>query len=142
MATHKTNAYTMNARLAELASRVTALEAENKELRVHLKGALETAIGDAKHVIQGAIRIPADGKDGRDGRDSTVPGPRGEVLYVGPEEMAQAVKDARRKLKEQHAKFIAVLVEHAEGHKKGNEYPGRHFARLLESIKQEIERLG
>jgi hypothetical protein len=135
------NKYGVHNRLTLLESRCTALEAENKELRVHLKGALETAIGDAKHVIQAAIRIPADGKDGRDGRDSTVPGPRGEVLYVGPEEMAQAVKDARRKLKEQHAKFIAVLVEYAEGHKKGNEYPGRHFARLLDSIRQEIERL-
>jgi hypothetical protein len=135
------NKYTVHARLNLLEQRCTALEAENKELRVHLAGQLETKINDAKHVIQGAIRIPADGKDGRDGRDSTVPGPRGEVLYVGPEEMAQAVKDARRKLKEQHAKFIAVLVEHAEGHKKGNEYPGRLFARLLDSIRQEIERL-
>jgi hypothetical protein len=160
MATHKHNAYTVHQRLAASEARLTALEAENKELRLHLKGALETAIGDAKNLIQSAqaadfrdlqaafggkfsdlqasIRIPRDGVDGQ-----SIVGPKGEagsVTVIPESEMAQAVIDLRRKLKEQHAKFIAVLVENIEGHNKGT-HTGRHFAKLLASIKQEIERL-
>jgi hypothetical protein len=141
MSTHRDNKYSVNARLSELTSRVTALEAENKELRVHLAGQLETKINDAKHLIQASIRIPQDGKDGRDGRDSVVPGPRGDITVYGPEELKATVLELRRKLKEQHAKFIAVLLEYAQGQNKGNPYPGKHFANLLDNIRQEIERL-
>jgi hypothetical protein len=135
------NKYTVAQRLNALESRCTALEAENKELRLHLAGHLETKINDAKNLIQDSIRVPADGRDGRDGRDSTVPGPRGAVLYVGPEEMQQAVTDARRKLKEHNATFLAHLIEGIEANKRGG--PGSQLlARHLEGIKRDIERLG
>lgn len=141
------NKYTVAQRLNILESRCTALEAENKELRTHLAGQLETKINDAKNLIQDSIRVPADGAPGRDGTNGVdgqsivgPQGPRGDVLIVGESELAQAVIGLRRKLKEQHAKFIAVLVEHAEGQKKGT-WVGQHFARLLEGIRADIERL-
>jgi len=133
--------YTVNARLSDLQSRVLALEAENKELRTHLAGQLETKINDAKNLIQDSIRVPADGRDGRDGRDSTVPGPRGEVLYVGPEELQAAVIDARRKLKEHHAGVIAILIESIEASKRSGPV-NQLFARHLAQIQKDIERLG
>jgi hypothetical protein len=58
------NKYSVNAKLIDLASRLTALEAENKALRTHLWGALETKANDLKHVIQDSIRVPVDGKTG------------------------------------------------------------------------------
>lgn len=134
------NKYTVAQRLNGLESRCTALEAENKELRLHLAGHLETKINDAKNLIQDSIRVPADGRDGRDGRDSTVPGPRGEVLYVGPEELQAAVIDARRKLKEHHAAVLAILIEGIEASKRGG--PGSQLlSRHLETIKKAIEAL-
>jgi hypothetical protein len=85
------------------------------------------------------------GLPGNDGVSITGPsgpqGEKGDVLYVGPAEMQQAVIDARRKLKEHHAAVIAVLVERIEHDKNGNGSQ-QHFARLLVGIKKEIERLG
>jgi hypothetical protein len=147
------NKYTVAQRLNVLESRCTALEQENSQLRAHLVGALQTAINDAANTIQSSqksdfrelqasIRIPQDGAPGRDGVDGAV-GPKGEagdVLVIAESEMAQAVKDARRKMKEHHAAVIATLIEYAEGQKKGTSV-GRHYANLLENIKQEIERL-
>jgi hypothetical protein len=148
------NKYTVAGRLSVLESRCTALEQENSQLRAHLVGALQTAINDAANTIQSSqksdfrelqasIRIPQDGAPGRDGVDGAV-GPKGEagdVLIVGESELAQAVTALRIKIKQQHAKFIAVLLEHAQGQAKGNPYPGQHWARLLDNIRQEIERL-
>jgi hypothetical protein len=137
--------YGVHNRLAGLENAVTELKAENANLRVHLKGALETAVNDAKNLIQDSIRVPLDGKDGRNGVDGAT-GPQGaqgvpgDVLIPNEIELQQAVIDLRTKLKEQHAKFIAVLVERAEGEKKGT-WVGQHFAKLLESIRQDIERL-
>jgi hypothetical protein len=54
--------------------------------------------------------------------------------------MAKAVIALRIKLKEHHAAMIALLVEHVEGQKKGT-WVGQHFAKMLENIRQEIERL-
>ena len=147
------NKFTVHTRLATVESRLTALEQENSQLRAHLAGALQTAINDAANVIRSAqesdfrelkasIRLPQDGRDGIDGATGAqgIQGERGDVLIVSESETAQAVIALRRKLKEQHAKFIAVLVEHAEGQKKGTSV-GQHFARLLEGIRADIERL-
>jgi hypothetical protein len=130
---------------------IAELKKENAELRVHLAGKLETLVNDAKNVIQDSIRIPQDGAPGKDGRDGVdgAPGPRGEAgsLTVIPEsEMAQAVLDLRRELKEKHAAKIAVIVERLEYEKSaGIEGNGawlhRHFAQILESLKADIERL-
>jgi hypothetical protein len=97
--------YTVNGRLAQLENAVTELRKENAELRVHLKGALQTAINDAKHVIQDSIRVPADGKDGHDGRDGqSIVGPQGErgpagdITIYGNDELREAVNVLRLKL--------------------------------------------
>jgi hypothetical protein len=110
MATHDPK-YTVQTRLANLTSRVTELEAENKRLRVHLAGELATKIDDAKRVIQDSIRVPQDGAPGRDGRDSTVPGPRGDVLFIGPAEVEAAVAAVRKELLTQRAKYLGAIEQ-------------------------------
>ena len=110
MATHDPK-YTVQTRLANLTSRVTELEAENKRLRVHLAGELKTAISDAKNIIQDSIRVPQDGTPGRDGRDSTVPGPRGDVLFIGPAEVEAAVAAVRKELLTQRAKYLGAIEQ-------------------------------
>jgi hypothetical protein len=141
------NKYTVHTRLGLLENAVTELKKENAELRVHLAGKLETLVNDAKNTIQDSIRIPVDGASGKDGRDGvdghSIVGPKGDtgnVLVIPESEMAKAVIALRIKLKEHHAAMIAVLVEHVEGQKQGT-WVGRHFAKLLEDIRQEIERL-
>ncbi len=141
------NKYTVHTRLGLLENAVTELKKENAELRVHLAGKLETLVNDAKNTIQDSIRIPVDGAPGKDGRDGvdgqSIVGPKGDtgdVLVIPESEMAKAVIALRIKLKEHHAAVIAVLVEHVEGQKKGT-WVGQHFAKLLENIRQEIERL-
>jgi hypothetical protein len=90
--------------------------------------------------IQGLTGAP-----GKDGASITGPagpqGPAGDITVYGDAELQAAVTAMRIKLKEQHAKFIAALVEAAAGQAKGNPYPGKHFAKLLESIRADIERL-
>jgi hypothetical protein len=105
------NKYTVHQHLADLTSRVTELEAENKKLRVHLAGELKTAISDAKNIIQDSIRVPQDGAPGRDGRDSTVPGPRGDVLFIGPAEVEAAVAAVRKELLTQRAKYLGAIEQ-------------------------------
>jgi hypothetical protein len=85
------------------------------------------------------------GLPGKDGVSITGPaGPQGvpgDVLVIGDSEAAQAVIALRIKLKEQHARVIAHLVERIE-HEKGNDsWAHRHFAQFLEEIKRDIERL-
>jgi len=152
------NKYTVHTRLAMAENAIAELKKENAELRTHLKGALETAVNDARNLIQSAqaadfrdlqdafggkfADLQASIHQGVDGKDGA-PGPRGEagsVTVIPESEMAQAVIAMRIKMKERHAAAIAALVEHAEGQKKGG-WVGQHFAKLLESIKQEIERL-
>jgi hypothetical protein len=105
------NKYTVHQQLADLTSRVTELEAENKKLRVHLAGELKTAISDAKNIIQDSIRVPQDGTPGRDGRDSTVSGPRGDVLFIGPAEVEAAVAAVRKELLTQRAKYLGAIEQ-------------------------------
>jgi len=97
--------YGVHNRLAGLENAVTELKAENANLRVHLKGALETAVNDAKNLIQDSIRVPLDGKDGRNGVDGvSITGPqgakgdRGDVLIPNDSEVAAALQALRLKL--------------------------------------------
>jgi hypothetical protein len=136
-----------------LENAVTELKKANEELRVHLWTALENKINDKSRVssdalaagfrdLQASIRIPRDGMDGIDGSQGPEgeKGERGDVLVIGESELAQAVTALRIELKEQHAKHLAVLIEHIEHNKNGNSRQ-QHFAHLLEHIKAEIERL-
>jgi hypothetical protein len=143
------NKYTVAQRLNILESRCTALEAENKELRTHLAGQLETKINDAKNLIQDSIRVPADGAPGRDGTNGVdgqsivgPQGPRGDACVIGSAEMAAAVIELRRKLKEHHAAVIARLIEGIEANRRpGSSGAARILATHLEMIKRDIENL-
>jgi hypothetical protein len=133
------------------------LRKENSELRVHLKGALETAVNDSRNMIQGRVAaefrdlqdaygskfsdLAASVKNGVDG----VAGPkgdRGDLLIISNDaELKQAVLDLRRKMLYQHAAYIAVIVKHIEHEKKSDSFVHQHYAKLLEYILGEIERL-
>jgi hypothetical protein len=134
------NRYTVHQRLAASEARVTALEAELKDVRVHLKGALETAIADAKNHIQSAQAadfrdLKASIKDGVDGKDSTVPGPRGDVLYIGNEEVEPIVASLRHEIVMQRARYRATILQalaDADG------MHGMIFRRHLENLKREF----
>jgi hypothetical protein len=87
------------------------------------------------------------GKDGQsikgdkgDKGDTGAQGPRGDVCVIGSAEMAQAVLELRRKLKTQHATFIAHLIEGIEANKNGTTTQ-RILASHLEIIKRDIENL-
>lgn len=105
------NKYSVNAKLLDLASRLTALEAENKALRTHLWGALETKANDLRHVIQDSIRVPVDGKDGKDGANGvSITGPqgvKGACLVPNDSEIAAALLGYRKK----HAAILAKILE-------------------------------
>jgi len=90
------NKFTVHNRLAMAENAIAELKKENAELRTHLKGALETAVNDARNILRGQIR---DGKDGRDGVDGAtgpqgVQGERGDVLYIGPDELFVGSQEA------------------------------------------------
>lgn len=145
MPTHNDNKYTVHQRLADLTSRVTELEAENKRLRVHLAGELKTAVSDAKNVIQSSIRTPVDGKDGAPGRDGIdggvgPQGPRGDVLIPNETELQQAVIALRRKLLEQRAAFVGRILQGIKDNESSNKVQ-QHYAKLLQYMLQDIERL-
>jgi hypothetical protein len=153
MGNTRENRFTVHQRLASSEARLTALEAENKQLRQWVLGELTSKINDAKNTIEDSIRVPQDGKDGLPGRDGvdgqTIVGPKGDtgdVLIIPESAMAKAVLDLRRELKEKHAATIAVIVERLEYEKSaGIEGNGawlhRHFAQILESLMKDIERL-
>jgi hypothetical protein len=141
MGNTRENRFTVHQRLAASEARLTALEAENKTLRLWVLGELTSKVNDAKNVIQDSIRIPQDGRDGVSITGPAGPQGVGDVLVIGDSEAAQAVIALRIKLKEQHAAIIARLVERIE-HEKGQDgFTHRHFTRVLESIKADIERL-
>jgi hypothetical protein len=107
------NKYGVHARLGLLENAVTELRAENANLRIHLAAALETAIHDAKHIIQSSIRIPQDGVDGKPGRDGVdgahgaqgIQGARGDCLIPNSGEIAVALLALRKK----DAAWLAAL---------------------------------
>jgi hypothetical protein len=147
MAPHRESKYTVNQRISDLQARVLALETENKTLRTWVLGELATMVNDARNIIQGQIHIPVDGKDGRDGVSITGPrgekGDAGDVLVIPNSELAKTVLALRRKLKERHAAVLATLIEHIEGNRRdSSSSSARILSRHLETIKQEIERLG
>jgi hypothetical protein len=132
---------------------IAELKKENAELRVHLKGALETAINDAKNVIQDSIRIPQDGRDGLPGRDGVdgqsivgPQGPRGDVLIPNESEAQAALKEARLNNAKRHAIQIARIVDRIEFERTHNlrsfdSHSFGHFHRLLADIQKDIENL-
>ncbi len=132
---------------------IAELKKENAELRVHLKGALETAINDAKNVIQDSIRIPQDGRDGLPGRDGVdgqsivgPQGPRGDVLIPNESEAQAALKEARLNNARRHAAQIARIVDRIEFERTHNlrsfdDHSFGHFHRLLADIQKDIENL-
>src|SRR5208337_3799877 len=139
-------------RLSLLENALTELKKENAELRTHLAGKLETLVNDAKNTIQDSIRVPQDGKDGLPGRDGadgrdgeSIKGDRGEqgdVVVIGETELAKEVIRLRIKLKEQHAAFLARLIEVIEANRGPNSSSSaRILATHMEGIKKEIERL-
>lgn len=85
------------------------------------------------------------GKDGvsikGDKGDKGDKGERGDVLIMNETELQQAVIALRIKLKEQHAAHIAVIIESIEGQNKNGNWTAKHFVKLLEGIKRDIERL-
>jgi hypothetical protein len=164
MSTAKINQtkYGVQNRLSTLESRCTGLEQENAQLRAHLVGALQTAINDAKNHIQSAqaadfrelsaafdaafSELKASVKNGVDGKDGqSIVGPKGEqgnVLLIGDSELAQAVLELRRKLKQQHATFLARIIEGIEsGRTPTSSSVARLTAAHLEIVKRDIERL-
>ena len=132
---------------------IAELKKEIAELRVHLKGALETAINDAKNVIQDSIRIPQDGRDGLPGRDGVdgqsivgPQGPRGDVLIPNESEAQAALKEARLNNAKRHAIQIARIVDRIEFERTHNlrsfdDHSFGHFTRLLADIQKDIENL-
>jgi hypothetical protein len=147
------NKYTIHSRIAMAENAIAELKKENAELRVHLKGALETAINDAKNVIQDSIRIPQDGRDGLPGRDGVdgqsivgPQGPRGDVLIPNESEAQAALKEARLNNARRHAAQIARIVDRIEFERTHNlrsfdDHSFGHFHRLLADIQKDIENL-
>ena len=148
------NKYTIATRITNLESRCTGLEQENSQLRVHVTGALQNAINDAANTIQSAqksdfrelkasIRIPQDGAPGRDGQSIVGPkGEAGDVLVIGETELAKEVIRLRKKLKEQHATFLARCIEIIEANRGPySSNQARIVATHIEGIKKAIEAL-
>jgi hypothetical protein len=149
MATHKSNAYSANARIQELQARVLALETANKSLRSWVESELQTRIHDEQNHIQSALDVQfreeqatlaefksgiKDGVDGRDGQSIVGPrGERGDVAVVTESELSEAVL----RLRKQHAKFLGAL-QHAR--ELNNQEPSAALRRVIENILSIIER--
>jgi hypothetical protein len=143
---------------------IAELKKENTELRTHLKGALETAVADARNLIQSAqaadfrelqvgiseafsdlqasIHQGVDGKDGAPGPQ----GPRGDVLIPNESEAQAALKEARLNNAKRHAIQIARIVDRIEFERTHNlrsfdDHSFGHFHRLLADIQKDIENL-
>ena len=111
MGNTRENRFTVHQRLAASEARMTALEAENKQLRQWVLGELSTKINDAKNLIQDSIRIPVDGRNGRDGVSIVGPagpkGDRGDCLIPNDSEVAAALIALRQK----HAAALARIQD-------------------------------
>lgn len=129
--------YTVNGRIADLTSRVTELEAENKRLRVHLAGRLETLVNDAKNSFR-------DGAPGRDGESIVGPkgdkGERGDITVYGDDELREAVKQVRAELLRVRASVIGRILQ-GIADRSGTSSVERHFRKHLEKILRDIENL-
>jgi hypothetical protein len=131
------NKYTVHARLALLENAVTELRKENADLRVHLAGALQTAVNDAKHSFRDG-RDGVDGKDGAPGRQGPKgdKGERGDCTVYGDAELRLAVGEARQKLIEQRAKFLAAIAQ-AEYDARGDSSVHRIIRGRIEQLKKD-----
>jgi hypothetical protein len=135
--------YSVNAKLLDLASRLTALEKENADLRVHLKGALQTAVHDAKNVVRDSVRGGIDGKDGK-----SIVGPKGEtgepgeVLWLNAADRSEVIRyttQIRKEMLQLHARMIESLDRQIKDHSgPHSSHIDHRLAMLLEQIKREI----
>jgi hypothetical protein len=131
------NKYSVNSKISDLQARVLSLETANKELRVHLWGALETKANDLKHVIQDSIRVPLDGRNGIDGANGAtgqqgIQGVPGDVTYITPAEVAAQVQALRLKL----AKWQAA-IQFAYEQNYGTKHSGLKIA--IDNVLKAIE---
>ncbi len=127
------NKYTVNGKIADLQSKITALEQEHHALKAHLLGALQMYLDENCHGMSGA-----DGRNGVDGAPgATGPkGDQGDVLVYGPEELQTAVRVARTKLVEQHARVLAAVDKAISDHG-GSNAIHQMIRRKLEAIKRD-----
>ena len=134
----------VHSRLIALENAVKELRRENQELRVHLGGQLQNLVREATSTIQSSLRMPHDGKDGRDGVDGQSivgpQGPAGDVLYIGPEEVAAEVKKVRAELLRVRAAFVGRILQGIADNK-ADSYTQGHFRKHLQSILRDIENL-
>jgi hypothetical protein len=102
-----------NARLAELASRCSALEASNKALRLDMAEDLESVIPAAQREIQDSVRDGVNGKDG-----VSIQGARGDkgiagnVLTITAKDkrgIQQYARLIRKTIRERHANRLERL---------------------------------
>lgn len=134
------NKYTVHQRLTNAENRCAQLEAEVKDLRVHLAGRLETLVNDAKNTIQDSIRVPKDGKPGRDGVDGqSIVGPqglRGDCNIPNADEVAAALLTIRKA----HATFLAKILNDLDLIQ-GTSHNGmkRNLAEIRARIQKQIE---
>ena len=133
------NKYTVHTRLANCENDIAQLRREIADARTHLAGAVQTAVNDAKNVIQDSIRVPRDGKDGMPGQSIVGPkgdtGERGDILYIGPEETEPIIAALRAEIVTQRAKFQALILQALAD----NEGPhAAIFRRRLEALKREF----
>jgi hypothetical protein len=91
-----------------------------------------------------ASQVPGPaGPAGRDGKDSVVPGPKGErgdVCYIGPDEVAAAVAEVRKELLRLRAATLGRLAQGIADHQ-GDSGTLRYVRMQLEKIKKDIESL-
>jgi len=128
------NKYTVHQRLTNAENRCAQLEAEVKAVRVHLAGALQTAVNDAKNSFR-------DGRDGVDGATGPqgprgIKGERGDVLYIGPDEVQAAVAAVRAELVAKQAKFLGA-IDRAISENGGSSSAQRIVRARLEQVKRD-----
>jgi len=134
------NKYTVHQRLTNAENRCAQLEAEAKALRVHLAGELKTAVENAKH----SFRDGRDGAPGKDGESIIGPkgdkGEHGDVLYIGPDEVAAEVKKVRAELLRLRAAFVGRIVQSIADHQ-GELGVYTYLRKHMEGILRDIENL-
>jgi hypothetical protein len=148
MATH--NIYTVNQRIADLQSRVLALETANQALRLWVLAELSTKINDSRSFIQSAVavdfrnlqdefggkfnQLQASIHQGVDGAQG-IQGVRGDCTIPNESEIASALLALRKN----HARVLADIkyrLELAGGHHRGMD---QVLKIVLQSIQRDLE---
>jgi len=99
--------------------------------REQVKAICETIIRENAELLRGAA-----GRDGRDGATG-VQGPAGDVLYIGPAQVAAAVEEVRAELKRHKAEWLARILDHLEQTQGGtgaNHLAHKHLTQLLAEV--------